>query len=110
MLVADAVRASMSIPFVYKPVKLRDLASRQQIWLVDGGLLSNFPVEIFDREQGNPPRWPTFALAEGTEAPARHGSRRALYRPGWIRIIVIGTISAPRCRSSSPERGPKGRP
>jgi len=37
-LVADAVRASMSIPFFYKPAKLR------RSWLLDGSYLSNFPT------------------------------------------------------------------
>ncbi|HEU5187035.1 MAG TPA: patatin-like phospholipase family protein, partial [Candidatus Saccharimonadales bacterium] len=48
--VADAVRASMSIPFFYEPVQLG------QNFLVDGGLLSNFPIGLFD----SIPSWPTF--------------------------------------------------
>lgn len=51
-LVADAVRASMSIPFFYEPVTLGG-----QI-LVDGGMLSNFPINLFD----STPDWPTFGL------------------------------------------------
>ncbi|MGH7289950.1 MAG: patatin-like phospholipase family protein, partial [Myxococcota bacterium] len=41
-LVADAVRASMSIPFFFRPVSLTSSAGRTST-LVDGGLLSNFP-------------------------------------------------------------------
>jgi NTE family protein len=74
--VVDAVRASMSIPFVYKPVKLRNPTTLEEIWMVDGGLLSNFPVEIFDREHGNPPRWPTF----GIKLSARRGSQGIQFR------------------------------
>lgn len=63
--VADAVRASMSIPIFYEPVQLkyrcRDGRSDTS-HLVDGGMLSNFPIEIFDRNDGKPPRWPTFGL------------------------------------------------
>jgi len=51
-LVANAVRASMSIPFFYKPFKL------QGKLLVDGGLLSNFPIDLFDTTN----KWPTFGL------------------------------------------------
>ena len=51
-LVADAVRASMSIPFFYEPVKLGGRT------LVDGGMLSNFPIDLFD----NTPDWPTFGI------------------------------------------------
>ena len=69
--VVDAVRASMSIPFFYEPVKVRNPTTLEEIWMVDGGLLSNFPVEVFDREHGNPPRWPTF----GIKLSARRGSQ-----------------------------------
>jgi NTE family protein len=30
--------------------------------MVDGGMLSNFPIEVFDRTDGKPPRWPTFGI------------------------------------------------
>ena len=45
--VIDAVRASMSYPFVFKPVKIN---SR---YLVDGGLSSNLPVFLFEEERKN---------------------------------------------------------
>ncbi len=69
--VVDAVRASMSIPFFFEPVKLRSRITDEEIWMVDGGMLSNFPVEVFDRSHGNPPRWPTF----GIKLSARRGSQ-----------------------------------
>lgn len=59
--VADAVRASMSIPFFYEPVTLAG-SDRTSSTLVDGGVLSNFPIDIFDRTDGRPPRWPTFGV------------------------------------------------
>ncbi|QNN52480.1 patatin-like phospholipase family protein [Nocardioides mesophilus] len=59
--VADAVRASMSIPFFYEPVTLTG-ADGATSTLVDGGVLSNFPIDIFDRTDGRPPRWPTFGV------------------------------------------------
>jgi NTE family protein len=60
-LVADAVRSSMSIPFFYRPVTL-DIPKAAPSILVDGGMLSNFPVDIFDRTDGKPPRWPTIGI------------------------------------------------
>jgi NTE family protein len=60
-LVADAVRASMAIPFFYRPVKLR-AADGATSTLVDGGVLSNFPIDTFDRPDRKPPRWPTFGI------------------------------------------------
>ena len=59
--VADAVRASMAIPFFYRPVTLTG-ASGATSTLVDGGVLSNFPIDTFDRRDGKPPRWPTFGI------------------------------------------------
>jgi NTE family protein len=63
--VADAVRASASIPFFFEPVTLRPQTDRETSavsTLVDGGVLSNFPVALFDRTDGLPPRWPTFGV------------------------------------------------
>ncbi|BAN33016.1 patatin-like phospholipase family protein [Mycobacterium avium] len=59
--VADAVRASMAIPFFYRPVKLAR-ADGTACTLVDGGVLSNFPIDTFDRPDGRAPRWPTFGI------------------------------------------------
>ncbi|NJR20976.1 MAG: patatin-like phospholipase family protein [Richelia sp. CSU_2_1] len=57
--VAEAVRLSMSIPLFFEPGKLgEDL-------IVDGGILSNFPLWIYDRQSGStpiPPRWFTFGF------------------------------------------------
>jgi NTE family protein len=61
-LVADAVRASISIPLYFEPVTLRDGDTDEEITLVDGGVLSNFPIEIFDRTDGAKPRWPTLGV------------------------------------------------
>ncbi len=48
--VAQAVRASMSIPFFFEPYVLtyRQDGQERKAFLVDGGLLSNFPVHLFD--------------------------------------------------------------
>jgi NTE family protein len=77
----DAVRASMSIPFFFDPVHFSppavsydgiDYPAGTVTW-VDGGLLSNFPVEVFDRTDGQPSRWPTIGVklsARATTTPA----------------------------------------
>ncbi|MDO8715644.1 MAG: patatin-like phospholipase family protein [Dehalococcoidales bacterium] len=53
MKIIDAVRISMSFPVAYKAVR-----HEYDDVLVDGGLLNNYPVRLFDREkyisQGNP--------------------------------------------------------
>ena len=59
--IAYAVRMSMSIPFFFEPVKHKNPETDEEHLIVDGGMLSNFPVWLFDRE-GHEPRWPTFGL------------------------------------------------
>ena len=68
-LVVDAVRASMSIPLFYEPVELKP-AKGPSSTLVDGGLLSNFPIEILDRSDLERPRWPTFGVKLVPQLPA----------------------------------------
>lgn len=62
MSVADAVRMSMSIPVYFAPQRLTDARTGQTSVIVDGGVLTNFPMEIFDRTDGAPSRWPTFGI------------------------------------------------
>jgi NTE family protein len=59
--IAYAVRMSMSIPVFFQPVVHRNRQTGEDHVIVDGGMLSNFPVWLFDRE-GQEPRWPTFGL------------------------------------------------
>jgi NTE family protein len=79
--VARAVHASSAIPYVFEPVRVRGAT-----W-VDGGLLSNFPVELFDRAQ---PRWPTF----GIRLSARPGipPTQPVHGPVSLGIAAIETL------------------
>jgi len=55
--VAEAVRLSMSIPLVFAPGELGDSL------VVDGGILSNYPVWILDeKDPGKTPEYPTFGF------------------------------------------------
>ena len=56
--IARAVRMSAGIPFFFNPVVLR--CGNKASYIVDGGVLSNFPVWIFDVDQT--PGWPTFGF------------------------------------------------
>ncbi|MGD3111858.1 patatin-like phospholipase family protein [Streptomyces sp. YGL11-2] len=58
--VVQAVRASMSIPFYFRPVQIS--TDRGTATWVDGGLLSDFPITVFDRTDGREPRWPTWGV------------------------------------------------
>lgn len=59
--VASAVRMSMSIPFFFKPVRLQNKLLKKNNYIVDGAVLSNFPVWLFDSQNAIPP-WPTFGF------------------------------------------------
>jgi NTE family protein len=50
----------MSIPFFFQPFEQKTTLGACT-W-VDGGLLQNFPVTVFDRTDGRPNRWPTFGI------------------------------------------------
>lgn len=59
--VVDAVAASAAIPLVVDPVHLA-LPGGGRATLLDGGLLSNYPITVFDRRDGVRPRWPTIGV------------------------------------------------
>ena len=58
--VALAVRMSMAIPIFFEPVRFENPQTGHTHVIVDGGLLSNFPVWLFD-VKGRPAH-PTFGL------------------------------------------------
>lgn len=83
--VAKAVRASAAIPFLFEPVRVGGAT-----W-VDGGLLSDFPIGLFDRPDSVSPRWPTF----GIRLTARSGltpPTRAVRGPLSLGIAALGTL------------------
>lgn len=96
--VADAVRASAGIPFFFRPFHMAanpDVTqSHGEILCTDGGMLSNFPVAIFDRTDGNPPRWPTF----GVKLSARQSLAQANWDPDADTIqlakSLLGTMQS----------------
>lgn len=56
--IAETIRMSISIPFYFKPVKL--YYKGKVSYIVDGGILSKFPIWIFDVY--GVPKWPTFGF------------------------------------------------
>ena len=56
--ISRAVRMSASIPFYFNPVPLS--YRRGKSLIVDGGILSNFPIWLFDVK--GIPRWPTIGF------------------------------------------------
>lgn len=79
------VRASMSVPFFFEPMEVSDIPNAETeqhpLWkedagyegkippkvkFVDGGMLSNFPINVFHRADGQPPTRPTFGVRLST--------------------------------------------
>jgi NTE family protein len=91
VLVAEAARASASIPFFFEPVTLKDVREKRDVVLVDGGMLSNFPVEVFDRRDGREPRWPTFGIKLSAKGPVTPAGSRVL-GPASLTLALIKTL------------------
>lgn len=72
--VAEAVRASMSVPMLFQPVTLVDPRDGSESTLVDGGIVSNFPLDSMDRTDGGTPRWPTFGVTIIPDLPGKDGT------------------------------------
>ncbi|MFT8317453.1 MAG: patatin-like phospholipase family protein [Sporolactobacillus sp.] len=53
--IARAVRMSAGLPFFFEPVSLFDNSGERSL-IVDGGLLSNFPLWVFDKGEELPER------------------------------------------------------
>ncbi|XYH92770.1 patatin-like phospholipase family protein [Sorangium sp. So ce1128] len=107
--VALAVRMSVSVPFVFRPVRLK---GRNGVvsYIVDGGLLSNFPVWFFDdrdmftigvrilQNRQHELRFPyiahmTYALAStAVEAHDIHAATR-FDRKKWGRTVEVNTAN-----------------
>jgi NTE family protein len=85
--VARAVRMSMSIPFFFEPVVLQD-GSGAPSYIVDGGVLSNYPVWLFDDGTPDPP-WPTlgYKLVDPDE-----GKPRAIRGPLTLFAALFATM------------------
>jgi NTE family protein len=94
--IAAAVRMSMSIPIFFDPVVYHDPRNpHDQRLIVDGGLLSNFPVWLFDSPPGQVPRWPTFGLllvAPNQQAPLVAGD--APERTDEGKVSILGFLMA----------------
>ncbi|MGZ4619956.1 MAG: patatin-like phospholipase family protein, partial [Frankiaceae bacterium] len=107
-LIVDAVRASMSIPFFFRPVSLKCGDGSGAVTLVDGGLLSNFPITAFDRTDRRPARWPTW----GVKLSAQLGPMQlthAVHGPFNIARSCLSTLLSGWDRYHLDDEGVSGR-
>jgi len=102
---ADFVRASMSIPLFFSPLRKDDLPTGREAkaaWkahtgyqgappspaiFIDGGIVSNFPISLFHVD--GVPRYPTFGAKLGTDRKESQGIDSL---PG----LLMGTFNAAR--------------
>lgn len=86
--VADAVRASASMPFIFRPARMD--TPHGEVTLVDGGILSNYPIRIFDQPEESESRWPTVGIRlsarESDDAPTS-----AVHGPIRLGVSVVET-------------------
>jgi NTE family protein len=93
--IAEAVRISAGYPYFFPPLKLRDAHTGKQGMLVDGGVVSAYPVFLFDSPQPQHPTW-GFRLFGGS-SPERP-TYEAISGAGWpvdmLKAILDTSINA----------------
>ena len=73
---------SMSIPYFFQPIELVHQESGHPSTIVDGGVLSNFPVWLFDVEHRDPVR-PRSDFPSSTASGQEGRSARGIDGLGW---------------------------
>jgi NTE family protein len=91
--VALAVRMSVSIPIFFEPVRFTNPRTGGQHVLVDGGLLSNFPVWLFDDEEeaGRPTIGIRLDEEEGQTHPGGLGLESVI---GFVKGLAQTAVTA----------------
>jgi len=84
MKVSDAVRISMSIPLFFKSVKLYNKNEKTTDIYVDGGLIDNYPLWIFDENDEPNPNTIGFKLLSTSEM-----KEKVIGKPSFISIDGI---------------------
>ncbi len=69
MSIALALRMSASVPVLFSPVRLVDQRTGQTHLIVDGSVLSNYPLWLLDAPAGEEPAWPALGLAVCPHGP-----------------------------------------
>jgi NTE family protein len=98
--VARAVRMSMSIPIFFEPVCQKNRTTNRTHIIVDGGMLSNFPVWLFDCEADDEPDWPTFGLLLVEPNPREQIGQR-LPEPDDVKRGIGGLLKYVRAMAST---------
>lgn len=84
--ISKAVRMSISIPYYFKPVVIK--YNNTYNYIVDGGILSNFPIWIFDVK--GEPRWPTFGFKFKEDMDKKNGKNNFI---GFTKDLIEAIIN-----------------
>lgn len=89
--ISEAVQMSMSIPLFYKPYRLVDADGKEHL-IVDGGLLSNYPIWLFDTE-GESPLCPTvgFKFMDDDCGQAGYEKEEVIPNFSWYLKTLLST-------------------
>jgi NTE family protein len=80
--VAEAMRASMAVPFIFEPVKYND------DYFIDGGAANNYPINYFDYTEEN-------NLEESVSCLGFIlSSKKKILRPEWVSVEDLGNYTA----------------
>ena len=80
--VAEAMRASMAVPFIFEPVKYND------DYFIDGGAVNNYPINYFDYSEEYNSEEPISSLGFILS------SKNKILRPKWIDIGNLENYTA----------------
>jgi NTE family protein len=93
--IADAVRISAGFPYFFPPLSLRDGHTKKAGVLVDGGVVSAFPIFLFDTPEPKHPTW-GFRLygGSGPEKPSYTQIDGPLWPIDMLKAIVDTSMNA----------------
>jgi NTE family protein len=93
--IAEAVRVSAGYPYFFPPLNLRDAVTNRDGALVDGGVVSAYPVFLFDAPKPKHPTW-GFQLFSGfsPEKPSYEGISGAGWPIDMLKAILSSSTSA----------------
>ena len=97
--VSRAVRASSAIPFIFEPVRLK--SEHGLSTLADGSLLRSYPIEIFDRHDGKPDRWPTIGIRLSSPSSERAPAKPVTGPVSLMQSLIYTTVDSTQMRHVS---------
>lgn len=97
--VARAVRASAAIPFMFEPVRLRSRFGTSTV--ADGSLLETYPIDVFDRDDGLPGRWPTIGVRLSSPSDERAPATPVRGPVSMVVSLIYTTVDSTQVRHVS---------